>query len=174
VYHFPTKEDLWVAAIETALGGFVDRIGSNLETLEGLDPALRLSIIFRNFVRFCAGAPELLQLMIDANKRGGPNLARVIRDKLQPTYELLRGLIEAAQRAGTMPAGDPGLIYYSMVAVAATVFSLNVEVEQLSGRDPLEPDMVEAQANLLVRLFFPGLEQSGGAAGQQEQISWSR
>jgi TetR/AcrR family transcriptional regulator len=174
VYHFPTKEDLWVATIETALGVFLDRIRPNLEVLEGLDPAIRLSVIFRNFTRFSAGNPELLAIMIDANRRGGPKLARVIHDKLRPTFELLRELIEAAQQAGAMPAGDPGLIYYSMVAVAGTVFALNAEFEQLTGRDPLEPDMIEAQASLLVRLFFPGLENAGGAASKQEQLPWSR
>ena len=54
-----------------------------------------------------------------------------------------------------MPPGDPMLLYYSLVGVAATVFSLRREVELLTGRDPREPETVEAQANLLAQLFFP-------------------
>ena len=78
----------------------------------------------------------------------------MVNDNLRPTFELLRGFIEEAQRDGTMPAGDPGLIYYGMVAMASMNFSLTREFEQLTGRDPREPDMVEAEADLLGRLFF--------------------
>jgi AcrR family transcriptional regulator len=157
VYHFPTKEDLWVATVEAGLARFMDRLLPNLEALEGLDPAVRLSLIFRDFTVFAAENPELLPIMVDANRRGRPALTRVIEDKLRPTYERLRELLVGAQRAGVMPAGDPALLYYAMVAVATTLFSLRREFEALSGRDPLDPDVVEAQANLLVRLFFPGL-----------------
>ena len=128
---------------------FMDRLRPNLEALQGLDPATRLSLIFQDFTRFAAANPELLLLMTDANKRGGSNIARVMEDQLRPAYEMLRGLIEDAQRAGVMPAGDPTLIYYSMVAVAAMLFSLHSEFELLTGRNPREPDMVEAQASLL-------------------------
>jgi len=161
VYHFPSKEDLWVATTERTLGRFSERLRPNLESLEGLAPAIRLSLIFQDFVRFCAETPELLQLMIDANQHGGSKLARVVESQLRPTYELLRGLMEAAQEAGAMLAGDPALIYHSMVAVASTLFSLNREIEMLSGRDPLEPEMVEALASLHTRLFFPGLQDAG-------------
>ena len=157
VYHFPTKEDLWVSAVQEGLARFMDRLLPNLEALEGLDPAIRLSLIFRDFTRFSAQNPELLPIMIDANRRGGPKLARVVEDKLRPTYERLRELVVGAQRAGVMPAGDPALVYYALIAVASTLFSLTTEFKALTGRDPLDPEVVEAQANLLVRLFFPGL-----------------
>jgi AcrR family transcriptional regulator len=143
VYHFPTKEDLWVATVKWTLGRFL------------------LSLIFQDFVRFCAGTPELLPIMIDANQRDGPNLAKVVEDQLRPTYNSICGLIEAAQESGTVPPGDPALIYYSLVAVSSMVFSLTREFEIMTGRNPLEPDMVEAQARLLARLFFPGLEHAG-------------
>jgi len=153
-YHFPSKEDLWVMALEWTLSKFQDRLAPNLQALQGLDPATRLKLIFQDFTRFSAEHPELLGLMIDGNRRGGPDLTRVANDNLRPNFELLRGLIEDAQRDGTMPAGDPGLIYYTMVAVSCTVFSLTREFEQLTGRNPREPDMVEAEADLLGRLFF--------------------
>ena len=166
VYHFPSKEDLWVATVERTHGKFLERLRPNVEALKGLDPATRLNLIFQDFVRFCAETPELLRLMIDANHNGGLNLARVVENQLRPTYESLRGLIEAAQEAGAMPAGDPTLIYYSMVAVASTLFSLNREIEMISGRDPLEPDMVEALVSLHTRLFFPDMRDAGRATNQ--------
>jgi len=153
-YHFPSKEDLWAAALEWTLSKFQNRLGPNVQALKGLDPATRLKLIFQDFTRFSAEHPELLGLLIDGNRRGGPDLTRVAQNNLRPTFELLRGLIEDAQRDGTMPAGDPGLIYYAMIAVSCMVFSLTREFEQLTGRNPREPDMVEAAADLLGRLFF--------------------
>ena len=158
VYHFPSKDALWVASVEGVLDQFMKRLLPELEAKNNLDPATRLSLIFREFVRYSATVPALLEIMIDANKRHGTSLTKVVENRLRPVYERLHKLIEAAQETGSIPAGDPGLIYYSLIAVAATPFSLNHEFRQLTGRDLLTPDMVEAQADLLVRLFFPRLE----------------
>jgi AcrR family transcriptional regulator len=166
VYHFPTKEDLWVAAVETALARFMERLLPDLEALEGLDPATRLKLVFQNYTRFSAQHSELLKIFIDANRRGGPSLARIVENHLRPTFERLCKLIEAAQEAGTMPAGDPGLIYYALVSVAVTLFSLTREFEMLTGRDPREPELVEEQASLLARLFFPGLQGADPDSGK--------
>jgi len=159
VYHFPTKESLWVNTVGWALDEFFDRLQINLDALEGLDPATRLSLIYKDFVRFSSKAPAMLEIMIDANKRRENLLTQIVEGKLRPVYESLRVLIEAAQKTGSMPSGDPGLIYYSLIAVAATTFSLSREFKKLTGKDPLSPDMVEAQADLLNRLFFPGVKQ---------------
>jgi TetR/AcrR family transcriptional regulator len=158
VYHFPSKDALWVASVEGALDQFMKRLLPDLEALKELDPATRLSLIFREFVRYSATMPAMLEIMIDANKRRRSNMTKVVEERLRPVYMRLRELIEAAQKTGAIPAGDPGLIYYSLIAVASTPFSLSREFKQLTGRSPLEPEMVEAQADLLVRLFFPGLE----------------
>ncbi len=154
MYHFPTKADLWVAAAERAIDAFLERFRPRFEALEGLDPASKLRIVFQDYARFAAERPELHKLMIEASVCGEPNLAGLVETRLRPAFELLCGEIEAAQRAGTMLPGDPVLLYYSLVGVAATVFSLRREVELLSGRDPREPETVEAQANLLAQLFF--------------------
>jgi TetR/AcrR family transcriptional regulator len=161
VYHFATKEALWIATVSWALDGFHNQLQINLDALEGLDPATRLCLIYKDFVRYSSKVPAMLEIMIDANKRREDLLAQIVETKLRPTYERLRTLIEAAQKTGSMPSGDPGLIYYSLIAVAATTFSLNREFKQLTGKDVLNPDMVEAQANLLARLFFPGVKQDG-------------
>ena len=158
VYHFPSKDALWVASVEGALDIFMKRLLPEIEANNELDPATRLSLIFREFVRYAATVPAMLEIMIDANKRHESNLTKIVEHRLRPVYERLRVLIEAAQDAGAMPVGDPGLIYYSLIAVASTPFSLSHELRQLTGRDLLKPGMVEEQADLLVRLFFPGLE----------------
>jgi TetR/AcrR family transcriptional regulator len=166
VYHFPSKEDLWVATVKSALGRFLEHMRPNFEALQGLDPAIRLRLIFQDFTRFSAATPELLKVLIDANRRGGPSLAKVVEDQLRPTYERMLGLIEAAQAAGAVPTGDPALIYYAMVAVGCTLFSLNREFELLTSRDPREPEIVEAQATILARLFFPGVAHEDRVGGQ--------
>ena len=158
VYHFPSKEDLWVAAVESVLGKLLKRLSPSFDALQGLDPAIRLRLMFQDFTRYSAETPELFQVLLDANRRGGPGLARVAEDQLRPAFERIRELIEAAQKAGAVPAGDPALIYYALVVVGSALFSLNREFELLTGRDPRDPDIVEAQASLLARLFFPGVK----------------
>ena len=48
-----------------------------------------------------------------------------------------------------------------MIAVASLVFAVRSEFKQLTNRDPLEPDLLEAQVDLLGRLFFPNSDQAG-------------
>ena len=159
VYHFPTKESLWISTVGWALDGFFNQLQINLDALEGLDPVTRLSIIYKDFVRFSSKSPAMLELMIDANKHRKDLLTQIAEEKLRLPYERLRALIEEAQKTGGILSGDPGLIYYSLIAVASTMFSLSSEFKILTGKDALSPDMVEAQADLLVRLFFPGVKQ---------------
>ena len=158
VYHFPSKEDLWVAAVESVLGKFLKRLSPSFEALQGLDPAIRLRLMFQDFTRYSAEIPELFQVLLDANKRDRPGLARVAEEQLRPAFERIRELIEASQKAGAVPAGDPALIYYALVVIGSALFSMNREFELLTGRDPRDPDIVEAQASLLARLFFPGVK----------------
>ena len=74
VYHFPSKDALWVASVEGALDQFMKRLLPDLEALKELDPATRLSLIFREFVRYSATVPAMLEIMIDANKRQSATL----------------------------------------------------------------------------------------------------
>ncbi len=155
MYHFPTKEDLWIAAVQRAIDAFLERFLPRFEALKDLEPADKLRAVFQDYARFAAEHPELHKLMIDASVCGEPSIAAVVETRLHSVFTLLCGEIEAAQKMGNMVSGDPVLLYYSLIGVAATVFSLRREFELLTGRDPRDPETVEAQASLLARLFFP-------------------
>ena len=59
-----------------------------------------------------------------------------------------------ARSADPSIAGDPIRLYYAIVGLAASTFSLAPEYKRLSGRDPFNPKEVEATAELVERLIF--------------------
>lgn len=155
LYHFGSKERLWLAAAESILDEFLDGWRQRVEWLEGLGSAARLKIMLADFVIFTAEHPELFQFLIEANKRDDMQLAALVESRLRPYFEFICGEIEEAQSAGAMPPGNPAVLHYAMIGAAATLSALGTEFEMLSGVAADEPDIVRAQAEVVTRLFFP-------------------
>lgn len=155
LYHFGSKQQLWLAAAERIFDELLDRFGPRIEWLAGLDTATRLKLILADFVIFSAEHPELHQFMIEANKHGDSQLDRLVESRLRPMFQLVCREIEEAQALGAMLPGDPAILYYAMIGAAASLFALSAEFKLVTGRDATDPETVEAQAAAIVQLFFP-------------------
>ncbi len=155
LYHFGSKELLWLAAAENILDQFLDRWRQRVEWLEGLGSAARLKIMLEDFVVFATEHPELFQFLMEANKRDNTLLAALVESRLKPYFEFVCGEIEEAQSEGAMPRGNPAVLHYAMIGAAATLGALRSELEMLTGMAADDPEVVEAQADAITRLFFP-------------------
>lgn len=155
LYHFGSKELLWLAAAESILDQFLEGWRQRVEWLEGLGSAARLKIILEDLVGFAAEHPELFQFLVEANKRDNRQLASLVRSRLKPHFDFVCGEIEEAQSEGAMLAGNPALIHYAMIGAAATLGTLGRQFEMLTGVAANQPEVTEAQADTVTRLFFP-------------------
>ena len=54
-----------------------------------------------------------------------------------------------------MPPGNPAVLHYAMIGAGAALSALGKELEMLTGVAADDPEMVEAQADAITRLFFP-------------------
>ncbi|MFD2580599.1 TetR/AcrR family transcriptional regulator [Novosphingobium colocasiae] len=52
LYHFRSKEDLWIAALDKALASYEEAISPILDGNEGMCPGIRLRHFIEQFVRF--------------------------------------------------------------------------------------------------------------------------
>ena len=78
----------------------------------------------------------------------------MIEEHMRPAYEYLREEICQAQGAGTVIQGDPDILYYAMIGTVATLFSLPVEFNVLTGKAASEKAVVEGMKEVFDRLFF--------------------
>ena len=155
LYHFGSKENLWLTSAEGILDQLLDGWRQRVEWLEGLGSAARLKIMLADFVVFAAEHPELFQFLIEANKRGDAQLSALVESRLRPYFEYICGEIEEAQAAVAMPPGNPAVLHYAMIGAGAALSALGKELEMLTGVAADDPEMVEAQADAITRLFFP-------------------
>jgi TetR/AcrR family transcriptional regulator len=153
-YHFSSKEQLWKAAADHIFALLGEEFGSRLEALNDVEPVARLRAVARHFVRFAAAHPELHRFMVEVGKHDGPRLQWLVDRHVRPLYEASRQLIEAAQGEGALPCIDPVHLHYALVGAATHLFVMAAEVRRLTGKDPMQKDMIETHADMIVSLLF--------------------
>jgi hypothetical protein len=80
-----------------------------------------------------------------------PRLAWLVNTYVRGQFERVASIARAANPS---IAGDPIRLYYAIVGLAASTFSLAPEFKRLCGRDPFNPKEIEATAELVERLIF--------------------
>ena len=156
-YHFTTKEALWRAAADRIFARLGETFRRRLEGLEGVDLATRLRLILRDFVRFQAANPDLHRFMIQEGIARTPRLEWLVETHIRPLHDAVRGMIEAAQRAGMAPLGRPEHLHYMLIGAASSVYALAAEFQLLTGENPSREALVDEHVATLERLFFPAV-----------------
>ena len=156
-YYFGSKEALWREAVNRAFAEIREGVGVVLESAEADETALdrdRVAEMIRRLVRFAAEHPEFHRLMTDEGKRDGPRMHWIVDNHVRPIYEAIESL---AGRAGAdSPLAmrlDPLLIHYLLVGATTHLFHQAPECRRLTGRDPADPEIIEAHTEALIALF---------------------
>lgn len=155
-YHFTSMEALWREAVSSLFEAFRRQLIRRFAGLGGLDAETRLTIVIEDLVAHARDNPALHQIMLHEGSRMSPRLAWLVETQLRPMFDMARRDIEAGQAAGRVRRFDADLLYYAMIALAATPFSLKAEYGAVTGRDP---DDLTRQIVAMIRcLLFVGDE----------------
>lgn len=165
-YHFPAKDDLWRAAMDHIFGLLREQLGPRAALLEEVDVRTRLRVLLRHFVRFAAAHPELHRLMIQEGKRDAPRTRWLVETHVRPLYEYTSGMIRALQEQGVLPRVAIASLHYLILGAVSHLFVVAPECRQLTGVDPLAPELVEAHADALVTLLL-GRDAAPGERGDE-------
>jgi AcrR family transcriptional regulator len=155
-YHYKTKEALWKAA----LTWLFERASAELAAAErhgaDVDPRARLRYFVRAYVRFCARYPVVNRIMVQEGTHDDWRLAWLIEHFVAPWYRRVQALLESARGLGAAPAMEPLHFYYILTGGSALIFAMAPEARQLAGVDTLDRAVVDAHADAMVNLLFPG------------------
>ncbi len=125
--HFADRDDLLRAVALAATERFAAMAAKALEEA-GDDPLLQFRALGLTHVRFTIRHPNLARLMQLPEMRTPPRGASAEQRRLlESVHARTRGLVEAAQRRGSVRSGDPAIYELAGVALAHGLAQLILE-----------------------------------------------
>jgi TetR/AcrR family transcriptional regulator len=155
-YHFKTKDVLWKAAVEWLFSRAAQELASAERHAAAVDPVARMRYFVRAFVRFSAQFPEVNRLMVQEGMRDDWRLHWLVDHFVRPWYRRAEKLFEEARVLGIAPRMEYPHFYYILTGASALMFSMAPEARRLAGIDPTDAAIVDAHAEALAQLLFPG------------------
>ena len=153
-YHFGNKQTLWKESVDSLLGGFRDAFLARVQILSDADPRSRMRLLIYFFVRYSAEHPDQMRLMVQEGKSESPRTEWLVDRHLRPLYALFSSLVSEAQEAGVLPDTPAVHLFYTLIGATSLIFAHAPECQALTGRDPMDPSMVEAHAETICRLVL--------------------
>ena len=148
LYHFKSKEDLWIATLDKALSIYIDTIAPAVNAGDEVPAGERLRRFIEQFVRFSAQYPQIHRIMTMEGNQDTSRLEWVINNYLRKHFEQIRDLIRKGQDEGSVRDCDAARLYYFIIGGAGTLFTLSTEYHALTGRN------VFSEAEILRNLAF--------------------
>jgi TetR/AcrR family transcriptional regulator len=135
IYHFGSKEQLWLAMMENALSNYSASISENLQTSADRPAGESLKIFIEQFVRFSARFPQIHRIMTMEGNQETDRLNWVIDHYLRDHFKMVRDLIKRGQAEGSVRECDAARLYYFVIGGGGTPYTLCTEYRELTGRD---------------------------------------
>lgn len=135
LYHFGSKEQLWLAMMEDSLANYSAAVSANLEENASRPAAEVLRIFVEQFVRLSANNPQIHRIMTMEGNQETERLQWVIDHYLRDHFAKVRDLIRRGQAEGSVRECDAARLYYYIIGGGGTPYTLSVEYRALTGRD---------------------------------------
>jgi TetR/AcrR family transcriptional regulator len=163
-YHFESKEALWFASVDYLFGLLGDALDGALPTdlVEAAvsDLAVAFADGLRRFVRFAAAHPELNQIMVHEGTAASDRLTWITETHIKPFFDAIGITWRMLRDGGWAAPIDSDILYYLLVGAASQPYVTAAEVRLLAGRNPRDPEWIDAHAEALVAILLPGLPGS--------------
>lgn len=153
-YHFSSKEKLWQAAVDSIFTDFRRELGERMKVLADADIETQLRLLLIFFVRHAASHPQQIRLMLQEGKADSPRLQWIVERHVRDAFAIFGALIDEAVEQGILPEVPAVHYFYMLVGASSLLFASGPECKALTGKDPLDPAMVEAHAQAVVNLVL--------------------
>lgn len=157
LYHFDSKDALWHAAMDRLFDRIHAEFRRDRDVLRDLSSVDKLKVWIRQLVMTSAAHPELGRVMMMEGTGGGPRLQWLIKRHLGADYQLYETHFKRAMNEGRVKPLPAFPLTILVHAAATMLFTLSPLVEAVSGRSPMQKDMIAAQADMVVDVLFNGL-----------------
>jgi len=157
-YHFGSKDNLWRAAIEYALGDLKRFYEVVAVTTVDLEPIDTIRVLCRAFLQFSSRCPEHVLIVINEMRSSGERFDWLIETYIKPIHKGLDALIENAIARGQMKPMPPVYVTNTMFVALAHFFTIAPLVKSVYEIDTSDPEVIAAHANYTMQIIFDGIK----------------
>jgi AcrR family transcriptional regulator len=152
-HHFGTKEDLWRAVVDFAIGKYAVEHIQVLAQQDEIDPLQLLKLIVRNFVLLSAKYPEALKLMVNVCSTKGPRL-NYFFERMLPVHRAIDPIFLKVQSEGHLEKFNSDTFFLFVLATGMTPLALSAFTDKLCGGNILTEDGLSQHVDLVLRVLF--------------------
>ena len=150
LYHFDSKDQLWRSTMEDVLGRYQSALYARLAQVDVTDAGAGLRAFIENFVEFSAKVPQLHRFMTQQSTQGIERIHWVIDAHLLDSFSQVCDMIRRGQLSGAVRQGDPERLYYAVIGLGGTLFSVSNEFGLLTRRDVFSAGEVRKTIDLIL------------------------
>lgn len=159
LYHFPTKDTLWKAVMADMFEALEARFAASTAAHAASSPRDLARALVREFVMFCAECPELHRIMTSEGRSETDRLSWLVDTYSKRLFQAVAAMAPAANPV----LSEPIRLYYAIIGLSASVFTLAPEYRRLSGKDPFGTDEIAATADIVEAIVFGPAKGESGA-----------
>jgi AcrR family transcriptional regulator len=154
LYHFESKEQLWRSTMEDVLARYTSELEARFKQVGTEDASAALRAFIENFVEFSARVPQLHRIMTQQSTQGSKRVEWLIDGYLRDSFAQVCELIRRAQANGQVRQGEPERLYYAVLGMAGTLFSVSTEFRLLTRRDVFAPAEQRRTIDFIFEFLF--------------------
>ncbi len=154
LYHFKSKEQLWRNSMEDLLDRYRAELVARRSKVDADDPVAGLRAFIENFVEFSARVPQLHRIMTQQSTQGSDRIHWLIDTQLRESVQEICKLIRKGQKNGSVRKGDPARLYYAVIGLGGTLFSVSAEFQLLTDRDVFADREVRKTIEQILEFLF--------------------
>ena len=155
-YHFKNKDRLWRAAADRIFREFNISLVKAMADVSEADPRGRAVAFVRTYVQYAHRQPALHKIILQESSKPSDRLDWLVENHLRPLYKEVVKSLKELQELGIAPAGDPALLFNMIRVSAGGLLALALEIKGTSDIDFDDAGELDALADMIVRVFFPG------------------
>lgn len=163
LYHFPNKEMLWKAVMADMFEALDARFAARVAAQSTGSQRDIARALVREFVLFCSECPELHRIMTSEGRSATDRLSWLVDNYSNRLFQSVATMVPAANPL----LSDPVRLYYAIIGLSASVFTLAPEYRRLSGKDPFAPAEIAATADIVEAIVFGTNRSESGAANDE-------
>ncbi len=150
-YHFGDRESLWKVMADETFALMRNATADRLDLLQDLGPRERVSAVIRFYVRFSAEHPELARLLAQEARHDSWRIQYLVEEHISKIRDEMM-----APLVNVLGMTDREFVhwYYLLAGGSSLIFSHAPECQLLFGVDSRQEEMVEAHADLMVKVLL--------------------
>jgi AcrR family transcriptional regulator len=135
LYHFQSKDQLWIATMENALRPYISAMTESRERSNAAPAREGLKDFIEQFVKLSARYPQIHRILTTASNQDTDRLKWIIDHFLRDHFNMVRDLIRRGQAEGSVRECDPARLYYHIIGGGGTLYTVATEYKAFTGRD---------------------------------------